>query len=52
MTADGLGTAILVPGPKRGIELARKIQVDVMFLEVEDAGRIVETSIGLVSKSE
>ena len=46
MTADGLGTAMMVLGPERGIELARKIQVDVMFLEVDDSGKVAETSVG------
>ncbi len=52
MTADGLCTAMMVLGADRGIELARKIQVDVMFLEVDEARKVVETSVGLFRKTE
>ncbi len=52
MTADGVATAMMVLGTGRGIELARKMQVDVMFLEVDDAGKVIETSVGLFSRIE
>ena len=49
MTADGLGTAMMVLGRDRGIALARRCEVDVMFLDVDSSGKIVESSIGIFS---
>ena len=52
MTADGLDTAMMVLGSERGIALARRCEVDVMFLDVNSAGELVETSIGVFSDPE
>ncbi len=52
MTADGLGTAMMVLGSERGIALARRCEVDVMFLDVDSSGKIVESSIGIFSDPE
>jgi FAD:protein FMN transferase len=52
MTADALCTALMVLGKDRGIELAKTIQIDVMFLEVDDSARIVDTSVGLFSETD
>ena len=43
---------MMVPGPDRSIALARKIQVDVMFLKVDDSAKVVETNVGLFSETE
>ncbi|MCA9048459.1 MAG: FAD:protein FMN transferase [Planctomycetaceae bacterium] len=45
MTADGWATALMVLGTERGITVARKHQINVMFQDVID-GRIRETSAG------
>ncbi len=47
MTADGLATAMMVLGAERGIDLARRWEVDVMFLDVDSSGKIAESSIGV-----
>lgn len=52
MTADGLDTAMMVLGPDRGIALARRCEVDVMFLDVDSSGKVVESSIGIFSDPE
>lgn len=47
MTADGLATAMMVLGPERGIELAKTLGVDVMFLDLSQDGMLTEKSIGI-----
>jgi thiamine biosynthesis lipoprotein ApbE len=47
MTADGLATAMMVLGPEKGIELARSVGVDVMFLDLSKDGMLTEQSIGV-----
>ena len=46
MTADGLATAMMVLGPEKGIELAKTVGVDVMFLDLTQDGLLTEQSIG------
>lgn len=48
MTADALCTACMVLGKERGLEMARELKVEVMFLEVDDSGKLVETSTGFL----
>jgi thiamine biosynthesis lipoprotein len=52
MTADGLATAMMVLGAERGVEIARQCGVDVMFLDVDASGRLVETSSGAFQSAE
>jgi len=52
MTADGLATAMMVLGAERGIEIARQCGVDVMFLDVDSGGRLVEISVGVFQQPE
>lgn len=47
MTADGLATAMMVLGPEKGIELAKTVGVDVMFLDLTQDGMLTEQSIGV-----
>ena len=47
MTADALGTALMVMGTEQGIRFAKEHDLDVTFLDVDSAGRIVETSNGV-----
>jgi thiamine biosynthesis lipoprotein len=47
MTADGLATAMMVLGPEKGIELAKTVGVDVMFLDLTKDGMLTEQSIGV-----
>ena len=47
MTADGLATAMMVLGPEKGIELAKTVGVDVMFLDLTKEGMLTEQSIGV-----
>jgi thiamine biosynthesis lipoprotein len=47
MTADGLATAMMVLGPEKGIELAKPVGVDVMFLDLTPDGMLTEQSIGV-----
>lgn len=47
MTADALDTAMMVLGSERGLAIARQCEVDVMFLDVDSQGKLVETSIGV-----
>lgn len=47
MTADGLATAMMVLGPEKGIELAKTIGVDVMFLDITQDGMLTQQSIGV-----
>ncbi len=47
MTADGLATAMMVLGPEKGIELAKTVGVDVMFLDLTKDGMLNEQSIGV-----
>lgn len=47
MTADGLATAMMVLGPEKGLELAKTVGVDVMFLDVSQDGMLIEQSIGV-----
>ena len=44
---NALSTTMMVLVADRRIELARKIQADVMFLDVEEAGMLVEISVGM-----
>lgn len=52
MTADGLATAMMVLGANRGTVIARQCGVDVMFLDVDSGGRLVETSVGAFQRAE
>lgn len=52
MTADALATAMMVLGSERGLEIARQCDVDVMFLDVDASGRLIETSVGVFRNSE
>ena len=52
MTADGLATAMMVLGAERGIDLAKRCEVDVMFLDVDSSGKIMESSLGVFSDPE
>ena len=52
MTADGLATAMMVLGPKKGTEIARQAGVDVMFLDLDSQGQLVEHSIGVFQQTE
>ena len=47
MTADGIATAMMVLGPEKGIELAKTVGVDVMFLDLTKDGMLTEQSIGV-----
>ena len=47
MTADGLATAMMVLGPEKGIELAKTVGVDVMFLDLTKDGMLTQQSIGV-----
>lgn len=47
MTADGLATAMMVLGPEKGLELAKSVGVDVMFLDLSKDGMLTEQSIGV-----
>lgn len=46
MTADALATALMVMGPERGMALAGREQLSVMFLDVQD-GAVVARRSGL-----
>lgn len=46
MTADGLATAMMVLGPQKGLQIAQRASFDVMFLNVDQNGRLVEQSNG------
>jgi thiamine biosynthesis lipoprotein len=52
MTADGLATAMMVLGPQKGLEVARQCGVDVMFLDLDNNGKLVETSVGVFRSTE
>ena len=52
MTADGLATAMMVLGPEKGTEIARQAGVDVMFLDLDSQGQLVEHSIGVFQQTE
>lgn len=47
MTADALGTAMMVLGPEEGLKLAKTLNVDVLFLDVARDGRLAEQSTGI-----
>jgi len=47
MTADGLATAMMVLGSDRGMVIARQCGVDVMFLDVNEQGKLIETASGV-----
>lgn len=49
MTADALGTAMMVLGPEEGLKLAKTLNVDVLFLDVTKDGRLEERSTGVFS---
>lgn len=51
MTADGLATAMMVLGSEQGLVVARQCEVDVMFLDVDASGKLVESSIGVFRHS-
>jgi thiamine biosynthesis lipoprotein ApbE len=46
MTADGLATAMMVLGAEKGLRLAKQAGFDVMFLNVDSNGTLVEQSSG------
>jgi thiamine biosynthesis lipoprotein len=46
MTADGLCTALMVLGPEAGLKLARQVGFDVMFLDLDPNGKLIEQSTG------
>jgi thiamine biosynthesis lipoprotein ApbE len=46
MTADGLATAMMVLGSEKGLKLAKQAGFDVMFLNVDNSGKLVEQSSG------
>jgi len=46
MTADGLATAMMVLGSEKGLQLAKQAGFDVMFLNVDSSGKLVEQSSG------
>jgi thiamine biosynthesis lipoprotein len=52
MTADGLATAMMVLGPDKGTQIARQAGVDVMFLDLNSQGQLVEQSSGVFVQTE
>ncbi|MFM7056577.1 MAG: FAD:protein FMN transferase [Planctomycetota bacterium] len=46
MTADGLCTALMVLGPDAGLRLAAQVGFDVMFLDLDPDGKLIEHSSG------
>lgn len=46
MTADGLCTALMVLGPEPGLRLAKQVGFDVMFLDLDADGKLIEQSTG------
>lgn len=52
MTADALGTAMMVLGPEEGLKLAKSLNVDVLFLDVTKEGRLEERSTGVFAETE
>jgi len=46
MNADGLATAMMALGPEKGTEVARQCGVDVMFLDLDSKGQLVDHRIG------
>ncbi len=52
MTADGLATAMMVLGAKDGMKVAQQSGVDVMFLDVDANGMLVEKSSGVFQAAE
>jgi len=46
MTADGLATAMMVLGPRKGLEIAQRASFDVMFLNVDQTGKLTEQCNG------
>jgi len=52
MTADGLATAMMVLGPEKGTKVARQCGVDVMFLDLDSNGMLIENSIGVFHSAE
>jgi thiamine biosynthesis lipoprotein ApbE len=52
MTADGLATAMMVLGPEKGLQIAERASFDVMFLNIDRDGKLVEQSTGLFATTE
>jgi thiamine biosynthesis lipoprotein len=52
MTADGLATAMMVLGPEKGLQIAERASFDVMFLNIDRDGKLVEQSTGLFAATE
>ncbi len=46
MTADGLATAMMVLGPEKGLQIAKRAGFDVMFLDISRDGQLQEQSLG------
>jgi hypothetical protein len=43
---------MMVLGPEKGTEIARQAGVDVMFLDLDSQGQLVEHSIGVFQQTE
>lgn len=52
MTADAIATGMMVLGPQRGLQIARRQKLDVMFLVVHKDGSMEEFSVGRFADSE
>ncbi|MFN9719657.1 MAG: FAD:protein FMN transferase, partial [Planctomycetota bacterium] len=52
MSADAIATAMMVLGAERGMEIAERLDVDVLFQDVNTEGQLVTKSRGIFRTQE